>query len=277
MRPILFFGAVPASSPDLPAIGCAGPRTDRQRFIAAFLALATLAWAAGCSLVSSGGTMPKGPVSVQKVEYYPYQVKGYQNTYPNRTLVVLMPLDSRSDKDSGPQAPSGTVPIGEVTDRQNNVIQRLYSSPLPAIVQQAIFRSAGEAGFSASVAPESAYQPDRYRNAAYVLQSEIERCWVKKSRGPDGRSGPTWRTVASFALKLALYKPPFKVPFWQGTSASTYHDPPIGSLGLGPEDEVGIYDKPGQDLSVAVTRGVAGIFEHRGLHTLILQDIVLKR
>lgn len=239
------------------------------------LALAAVSVVA-CSLVSGGNTMPKGPVSIQKVEYYPYQVKGYQNTYPNRTLAVLMPVDSRPARNPGPDEPRGKVLIGVIEDRNNNVIQRLYSDPLPAIVQRAIFQSAEEAGLRPTAVPETNYVPERYRNFTYVLQTSIVRCWAKKSRGPESQYGPRWRTAANFALKLALYKPPFKIPFWLGTSDSTYHDPPIGSFGLGPEDEVGIYDEPGQDLSAALTRGVAGIFEQQDLHILIVEDVVLK-
>jgi hypothetical protein len=280
VRPEILSSGRPPLSPLRARRGVAGrrgnPSTGKQTLAATLLTLAAIAWAAGCSLTSGGVTMPKGPVSVQKLEYYPYQVKGYQNTYPDRSLVVLMPVDARPDRDPGPDAPPGKVFIGVIEDRDKTIIQRLYSDPLPAIVQHAIVQSAGEAGLRPTAAAETNYVPDLYNNYTYVLQTSIVRCWVTKRRGADGQNGPTWRTAADFGLKLALYKPPFKIPFWQGSSDSTYNDPPIGTFGLGPEDEVGIYDEPGQDLSVALTRGVAGIFQHQDLHTLIVQDVVLR-
>lgn len=210
--------------------------------------------------------------SVQTVEYYPYQVKGYQNSYPHRTILVLLPIDSR-DLNGANAAPNGGLPaIGIVTDQSETVIQRLYSRPLAPIVQGAIARSAEEAGFHASAADQSTYTGDIKQHADYVLATLITKCWVKKHRGPDGRFGPTWSTVADFTLQLTVYKPPFKVPFWQGSSAQSYFDPPIGSFGLGPDDEAGIYDEPGQVLSVAMTRAVAGIFQRDDLRTLVQDD-----
>lgn len=67
------------------------------------------------------------------------------------------------------------------------------------------------------------------------------------------------------------------MPFWQGTSSSLYNDPPIGSFGLGPEDEAGVYDNPGEVLSVALTRAVAGIFQHEDFRTLVSQDEIHPR
>lgn len=244
--------------------------------VLALLALGMVGLVAGCSAAGFEGRTPKKPVSVQKLEYYPYQVKGYQKTYPARSFVVLMPTDERAHREAGPDAPAGKVPIGVLTNKSDKVVQRLYADPLPAIVQHAIYQSADEAGFNASVASETSYVPGQHPEAAYVLRTWIEHCWVKKHLRVKGEDTSTWNTTAQFALKLALYKPPFNIPFWQGASGSTYHDPPVGSFGLGPEDEVGIYDHPGQDLSVALTRAVAGIFEHQHLHTLIVQDHVLK-
>jgi hypothetical protein len=94
---------------------------------------------------------------------------------------------------------------------------------------------------------------------------------VKKSRA-SGQDGPIWRTVADFVLDISIYKPPFSVPFWTGTSNDTYFDPPVGSFGLGSEDEAGIYDEPGQVLSVALTRSVAAIFQRQDLRNLMLED-----
>ncbi len=76
--------------------------------------------------------------------------------------------------------------------------------------------------------------------------------------------------MADFTLDVTVYKPPFKVPFWQGSSSQSYFDPPIGSFGLGPDDEAGIYDEPGQVLSVAMTR--AAIFQREDFRTLVEGD-----
>src|ERR1700731_392006 len=68
-------------------------RKARSRYgVFAFFALAV----AGCSTLGLGGSnAPSAPTSVETVEYYPYQVKGYQGSYPHRTIVVLLPSDSR--------------------------------------------------------------------------------------------------------------------------------------------------------------------------------------
>jgi hypothetical protein len=86
-----------------------------------------------------------------------------------------------------------------------------------------------------------------------------------------------WRSSAEVALEITIYKAPFSVPFWTGTSADTYFDPPVGSFGLGSEDEAGIYDYPGQVLSVALTRAVAGVFEKEDFRNLVLDDDIHPR
>ena len=240
-----------------------------RRGVLALMALAV----AGCSLIGLGGpSQPSAPTSVQTVEYYPYQVKGYQNSYPHRTIVVLLPADSRDLNGPNAAAKDGQPAIGIVTDQSENVIQRLYSQPLAPIVQGALARSAEEAGFHSSVENQSIYTGDTKPNADYVLAAQITKCWVKKHRGPNGRFGPTWSTVADFSLQVTVYKPPFKIPFWQGSNNQSYFDPPIGSFGLGPDDEAGIYDEPGQVLSVAMTRAVAGIFQREDFLTLVQGD-----
>ena len=245
------------------------PRARSRRGAYALLALTI----AGCSAVGLGGSsQPSATTSIQTVEYYPFQVKGYQNTYPHRTIVVLLPTDSRDLNGPSTAALEGQPAIGIVTDQSENIIQRLYSQPLPPVVQGAIARSAEEAGFHASAENQSIYTGDTKRNADYVLATEITKCWVKKHRGPNGLFGPTWATVAEVSVQITLYKPPFKVPFWQGSNNQSYFDPPIGSFGLGPEDEAGIYDEPGQVLSVAMTRAVAGIFQRDDLRTLVQGD-----
>ncbi|MGH7924259.1 MAG: hypothetical protein ACREQH_06680 [Candidatus Binatus sp.] len=254
----------------------------RSRHTCRFALLATLvsilgAMLTGCSTVNEGGGTAAAPTtSVQTLEYYPYQVKGYQNSYPKKTIVILMPADARDM--TGNTAPlNGNPAIGIVTDQPGSVTERLYSPPLGPILQQAIGRSAEEAGMSASPSTEVAYKPGVPEKAEYVLESKIRRCWVKKARGANGQDGPVWRTMADVALTVSIYKPPFSVPFWTGSTNDTYYDPPVGSFGLGSEDEAGIYDEPGQVLSVALTRAVAAIFQRQDLRNLMLEDDVKSR
>ena len=229
----------------------------------------------GCATVGGGAPAPATTL-VQTVEYYPYQVKGYQNSYPKKTIEILVPADTRDTTGDG--APlNGNPAIGVITDQSGNITQRLYSAPLGPIVQQAIGRSADEAGLSASSSTDVAYKPGVKNSTQYVLESKIRRCWVKKHRGADGQYGPVWRTTADFVLEVSIYKPPFSVPFWSGTANDTYSDPPVGSFGLGSEDEAGIYDEPGQVLSVALTRSVAAIFQREDLRNLVLEDDIKSR
>ena len=79
------------------------------------------------------------------------------------------------------------------------------------------------------------------------------------------------------SLDISIYKPPFSVPFWTGSTNDTYFDPPVGSFGLGSEDEAGIYDEPGQVMSVALTRSVAAIFQRQDLRNLMLEDDIKSR
>jgi hypothetical protein len=245
--------------------------TFRIRFaLLITIASITTSILAGCATVNEGGggTAAAPTTSIQTLEYYPYQVKGYQNSYPKKTIQILMPADARDTTGTAPL--NGNPAIGVVIDQSNNVTERLYSSALAPTIQQAIGRSADEAGMSASSSPDVAYKPG-VKNTEYVLESKIRRCWVKKSR-LSGQDGPIWRTVADFVLDIAIYKPPFSVPFWTGSTNDTYYDPPVGSFGLGSEDEAGIYDEPGQVLSVALTRSVAAIFQRQDLRNLMLED-----
>ena len=244
--------------------------TFRIRFaLLITIASITTSLLAGCATVNEGGGTAAAPTtSTQTLEYYPYQVKGYQNSYPKKTIQILMPADARDT--TGTALLNGNPAIGVIIDQSSNVTERLYSSPIGPTIQQAIGRSADEAGMSASSSPDVAYKPG-VKNTEYVLESKIRRCWVKKSRA-SGQDGPIWRTVADFVLDVSIYKPPFSVPFWTGTSNDTYFDPPVGSFGLGSEDEAGIYDEPGQVLSVALTRSVAAIFQRQDLRNLMLED-----
>jgi len=227
---------------------------------------------AGCSTVNEGGGTAAAPTtSVQTLEYYPFQVKGYQNSYPRKTILILLPAEARDA--TGNAAPlNGNPAIGTIVDQSGNMTERLYSPPLGPILQAAIGRSADEAGMSASSSTDLSYKPGVKNTTAYVLESKIRRCWVKKARSANGLNGPVWRTTADFALDIAIYKPPFSVPFWTGSTTDTYDDPPVGSFGLGSEDEAGIYDEPGEVVSVALTRSVAAIFQRQDLRNLMLED-----
>jgi hypothetical protein len=245
-------------------------RLAQRIVIAAAMVLAI----AGCATTEGGGGA-NVTNSIQKLEYYPYQVKGYQSTFPRRTVLVLVPTDDRdfSSESASNHAPlDGRPAIGVVIGQDGNVRQRLYADPLGPIVQKAIAGAAQEAGMTAEVADYSDYTPDKAKNDDYVIATIIKRCWVTKRHGADNRYGAVWSTAADFVIDVIVFKPPFKIPFWQGALQSTYNDPPVGSFGLGPEDEAGIYDEPGEVLSVAMTRGVAGIFERQDFRTLVKQD-----
>jgi hypothetical protein len=250
----------------------------RTRYLLAAAAVALLM--AGCATLGVEPGPPLDEVSVQKLEYYPYQVKGYQNSYPERTVLVLRPVEEREFIDAGTDnhAPHDNHPaIGITTGQKGQIVQRLYADPLGPIVENALAGSVEEAGMSPRLSNDDKYQAGKVVNADYVLASKIKRCWVIKRRGPDGEYGPVWATSANFAIDVTLYKPPFSVAFWEGTSQSTYNDPPVGSFGLGSEDAAGIYDEPGQVLSVALTRAVAGILQRQDLRTLVMQDPIHAR
>jgi len=235
---------------------------------------------AGCATVGLNNVPAPATTSMQTLEYYPFQVKGYQNSYPHRSILILIPADARDMAATGvtDTAPlNGNPQIGVALDKDGNVTERLYGEPLGPIVQKAIARSASEAGLTAFSSIDTAYKPGVKNANAYVLESKITRCWVKKNRAADGRFGPIYRTVAEVRIEVAIYKPPFSVPFWSGATSDTYYDPPVGSFGLGPEDEAGIYDEPGQVLSVAMTRTVAQIFERQDLRNLMLEDDIKAR
>jgi hypothetical protein len=239
--------------------------------------LITLCWLGeGCSMFFPQ-TVNVPPYSNQALEYYPRQVKGYQNSYPPRRLTVLPTTDARefNDSNASDHEPDdqGNPRIGVVLDRNHRVLQRIYSQPLGPVAQKAFAASAEEAGLIPSVSDESLDSALENRKVEYVLASKLVRCWVKKQRGSDTRYGPTWRTEADFAVEVAIYKPPFRTPFWQGAIAATYDDPPVGNFVMGAEDDTGIYDEPGQVLSVALTRAVAGVFHRADLRSLILEDI----
>ncbi|MGH7933681.1 MAG: hypothetical protein ACREQN_11030 [Candidatus Binataceae bacterium] len=227
----------------------------------------------GCSPASEQTFMK--PVSIETVRFFPFQVKGFENTYPKRRILVLMPVDARDFKDIagvGHEPYQGNPAIGVVLGQTGKIDQRLYGPQLVPLTQRAIAESAREAGMVVSTSADALDQALRTHVADYVLTSRITHFWVNKHCGPDIPAGSTWFTGADVALEVAVYKPPFNVPFWQGDSASAYNDPPLPAAGASPEDETEIYDQPGQVLSVALTRAAAGIFKRDSLHTLIVED-----
>jgi hypothetical protein len=216
-------------------------------------------------------------VSIQTIEYYPFQVKGYQKSFPNKRVVVLTSSDTRSFQEAGGanhQPYQGHPAIGVILDLHGQVSEQLYGPDLAPLLAAAIAESAQEAGMTSSTSPLALKDALRARGSDYVLVATITGLWVVKQRGVDNEGGPAWFSAADAALAVTIYKPPFSVPFWQGVSAAEYNDPPKPSAGALPEDETEIYDQPGEVLSVALTRAVAGIFQRDDLRTLVLQDTI---
>jgi hypothetical protein len=253
-----------------------------MRLLGAAFAAAAVGLAMACATSARQEMANEPPTAVETVEYYPFQVKGYQNSYPRRRMLVLMPVDARDFKDSGGQGhdPQGGDPAtGVVMGPSGEVVQRVYSAPLAPTFQQAIVRAAQEAGMDAQASNESLESALKALKEDYILASRITRCWVNKHSATDtsgGSSGPAWFTTADVALDIKIYKPPFDVAFWQGSSAATYNDPPADN-GTGMGDNIPIYDQPSQVLSVAMTRAVAGIFKRDELHGLVVEDKVSSR
>jgi hypothetical protein len=245
---------------------------------AAVLIGLSLAWLlAGCAATNEESPELE-PISIQTLQYYPFQVKGYQNSFPSaKRIVVLTTPDIRNFKEAGAVSHSpyqGHPAIGVILDHHGRTKQQLYGPELGPLFQNAIAQAAHEAGMVSSVSAAPLAQALEQRQADYVLQAKITGMWVVKQRGADQEGGPLWFTAAQTTLDVAIYKPPFTVPFWQGISNAEYSDPPTPPANATPADETEIYDQPGEVLSVALTRAVAGIFRHQDLHTLVLQDAV---
>jgi len=247
-------------------------------FRAAFACLMLLLLA-GCA-TANHDNLGIPPASIQKLQYYPFQVKGYQKGFPAKHIVVLSAADARSFKDAGSvnHEPYQEHPaIGVILDRHGQVAQQLYGPDLAPLLRDAIAQSALEAGMTSSTSPQTLKDALKARGADYVLTARVTGLWVVKQRGTGNEGGPTWFSAADVALDITIYKPPFAVPFWQGSSAAEYNDPPKPAAGARIEDETEIYDQPGEVLSVALTRAVAGIFQRDDLHTLVLQDTIRPR
>ncbi len=255
-----------------------GLRAVGSQLLAAALAAITSVLMAACATTVQQEIAAAPPTSIETLSYFPFQVKGYQNSYPRRRILVLMPVDARDFKDVAGQehAPAdGNPATGVMLGPDGTVVQRVYSSPLGPILQSAIVRSADEAGMLATASNDTLEAALKETNEDYILTSSITRCWVNKHTGTDTNAspsaGPGWFTTADVALEIIVYKPPFDVAFWQDESAATYNDPPADN-GSGMGDDVPIYDRPGEVLSVALTRAVAGIFKREALHALVVQD-----
>jgi hypothetical protein len=263
--------------------GSSSPHGKRQLFFTSatlhwnIAALLILMGIAGCA-ASSSRVMPL--TSVQSLQYYPFQVKGYQGTYPKKRVMVLSAVDARDFKDTSGAAhdsDNGAPAIGIVRDKSGEILQRLYGPQLEHLIQEAITQAAQEAGMASSNSTLPLKQALKARKADYLIATKIARCWVDKHRGPDNPAGATWSATAEVALDVIVYKPPFDVPFWQGESDAVYDDPPPPVSGSVPEDDTEIYDDPGQVLSVALTRSVAGIFKRDDLHSLITEDTTVPK
>jgi len=231
----------------------------------------------GCAAGQERPAMP--PTSVQAVQYYPYQVKGYQNLYPKRRAIVLPAIDARAFDGiatSDRQPDQGRSPIGVIVDENGKTEQRLYGPALEALTQDAIAHAAQEAGLNSIAASMPLPNALAARDADYVISAKILRCWVRKTHGGSHSPVVAWSSVADVALDVAIYKPPFTVAFWQGQSAAVYNDPPPSVSG-DVTNEVEIYEQPGEVLAVALTRAVAGIFKRDDLYTLMTQDAIRVR
>lgn len=252
----------------------------RRRLISpiAFLAVAMVGLGGCATFGVQRVNLP--PSSIQTLEYYPFQVKGYQGSYPQARIMVLTPVAGRDFKDAGAvshEPQDGNPAVGAVFGKSGQILQHLYTAPFDATVQNAVVHSAEEAGMIATTSHLQLKDALLQSHDDYVLTSRITRCWVNKHRGAGGDYGPAWHSTAEFKLDVTIYKPPFAVPFWQGTSEATYNDPPVSSTGVNPEDNTEIYDQPGQVLSVAFTRAVAGIFKREALRRLVLEDPMRQR
>ena len=247
-----------------------------ERETAALIGLA--AALSGCATARDRPIAMK-PVSIQTLQYYPYLVKGYQNSYPKRSIIVLMPAISRNfaAAGNGDQAPyQGHPAIGVILDQRDQVDQRLYGPALAPLFQHALAGAAREAGMIPAVATDSLHDELQARRAAYVMAASVTDLWVVKQRAHDNSAGPAWFSVARVGINVTIYKPPFDVPFWQGASYAQYNDPSTPTPGIMPADETEIYDHPGEVLSVALTRAVAGIFQRQDLYTLLAQDAAIR-
>ncbi len=247
------------------------------RFYYGWLVWLTLTGCASTKTSPSLANLP--PSSVVTVQYYPRFLKGYEDSYPLRPIMVLRPVDDREfpqrwSKDHQPS--NGYPAVGVIMDAKQQVIERLYAQPFVDLVQKALAQAAAEAGMTTVMSNQTSYGSALTSSPpAYVLASRITRCWVERKLDvSDGGLG-VWRSWAEFDLEATLYKVPFRVPFWQAKSISVFYDPPPNTFDPGLASETALYESPNEVLSVALTKAVAGIFNHYDLRSLVTQDRVL--
>src|SRR5262249_40291170 len=78
--------------------------TGARRHRLFFAVLCLLPFLAGCATTSSERMVPLQ--SIESLQYYPFLVKGYENTYPKRHVIVLAASDERDFKDTSGAAHS---------------------------------------------------------------------------------------------------------------------------------------------------------------------------
>ena len=131
---------------------CATATANRGGY-GALIVLGAMALIAGCA-TSNSGTGELAPVSIQTLQYYPFQVKGYQKSFPAKKIIVLAATDARTFKDAGagirPSPTKATLRSAFswiVTVRS----RKCSMDPiLAALVTDAIAQSANEAGMVSS-------------------------------------------------------------------------------------------------------------------------------
>ena len=65
------------------------PATSGLGGFRALIVMGAMALIAGCATSNGGGSSALAPVSIQTLQYYPFQVKGYQKSFPNKHIIVL--------------------------------------------------------------------------------------------------------------------------------------------------------------------------------------------
>jgi len=259
-------------------LAVSGGPADRRLFIHTVMTIGILGILAGCTMVASPESRIPA-VSVESLEYYSGEVKGYQNSYPEDHVLVLAPVDHRNlpvSNDAGDNdltVPGGSAEIGVIYDQDSDILQRIYTQPIEPIVQSALAKSAKEAGLVPAVSDKALESALRRRAEDYVLASQITKCWLERRTIDDPYNQKAISvTAAVFELKVQVYKPPFHVAFWQGNRAVDYSDPSLVYGAPDPAGPVSLYEHPGQVLSVALSRAVAGIFANDSLRQLIMED-----
>ncbi len=131
-----------------------------MRSASVLLLLTSIAAVWGCGTATNEGAAGQPSSSVQTLEYYPELIKGYQNSYPTKRVLVLASVDARefNDPTATIHAPEqGNPAIGVVLDANGSVTERLYTPPFLTVVRKAIKKSAEEAGKYASESNEKSY------------------------------------------------------------------------------------------------------------------------